>query len=118
MIKSIIRSQLRRPRTLSNEELLKIETHIIEIVNSQTSIGQWFCARDLFGGDNGDWRKTPLQILYERRYKQYENHPDQDKKAYNQAAIDLGNILKRILYKSAKVYEIEQVDWVNQYKQI
>ena len=52
-----------------------------------------FSVRILFGGENGDWRNTPMQRIYDY----YKRRGHTDKEAYKRAAIDAGRLLKRVL---------------------
>lgn len=49
-----------------------------------------FSVCTLFGGENRDWRETPLQAIYEKQ-------PSSCKDAKKQAAIDVGWLLKEVL---------------------
>ena len=70
-----------------------------------------FAARDLVGGENEDWNKTPLQRVYDCHLDNNKSEED----AYKQAAIDVGWLLKRVLHDDKRVFE--QIDErVNSYK--
>ena len=52
-----------------------------------------FSVRVLFGGENGDWRNTPMQRIYD--YHKREGATDED--AHERAAVDAGWLLKAVL---------------------
>lgn len=56
-----------------------------------------FELRDLFGGVNFDWDKTPMQELYNKYYN--PNAFDPNKAAIAEAGKAAGRLLKRILFE-------------------
>lgn len=100
-----IKKTSRNVHTINATELSKIESYIDYISINQFRAGQWYAARDFFGGSNADWTGTPLELLYQRRLQQYRNHFDSKKDAFKQAGRDLGHIIKNILSKSVKYYK-------------
>lgn len=57
---------------------------------------QWFAARDLLGGENKDWRDTPMFALYEKSRNE------------RQAGRDAGNLLKRVLSNDSRRFETDR----------
>ena len=76
--------------------------------------GERFAARDLFGGENADWRGTPLQAIYKNRLKQQNLTLT---KAEKQAGIDVGWLLKQVLSKDAHDFE-QYKDRVKHYRRL
>lgn len=52
-----------------------------------------FALRDLFGGENTNWSGTPLQCIWEKQ----KNKGKTNDEAYEQAAVDVGWLLKAVL---------------------
>lgn len=52
-----------------------------------------FSVRALFGGENSDWRNTPMQRIYDY----YKREGATDEEAYDRTAIDAGWLLKSVL---------------------
>lgn len=78
-----------------------------------------FCVRKLFGGSNGDWHGTPLQVLYDYYYQKYksQNRPDCHEKAIKQAAKDVGALLIVVLDEAPESFVCtgyrNQTNWYN-----
>lgn len=60
--------------------------------------GARFSARSLFGGENTRWQDTPLVSIYDY----YIANGYSFKKAHNRAGIDVGWLLKTVLYEDDK----------------
>ena len=73
---------------------------------------EWFAVRDLVGGENADWRRTPLQAIYERHLANGRTEPE----AFEAAAKDVGWIMKRILSEDAREFELDNSERVNRYR--
>ena len=69
-----------------------------------------FAARDLVGGKNKNWNGTPLQKVYK-----HHRHSKSIEKAYTQAGIDVGWLLKGVLHDDERCFELIKRD-VNHYK--
>lgn len=69
---------------------------------------EWFATRDLVGGDNSDWRGTPLQQIYENRCDEYKSGghatEEAEKKAVSQAGKDVGRVLKEMLLMDERIF--------------
>lgn len=59
-----------------------------------------FCVRDLLGGQNRNWKCTPLQYLYDFHIRNKKTEKD----AYDQAAKDAGWLLKEVLHDDQRYY--------------
>jgi len=85
-----------------------------------------FAVRDLFGGVNTDWGKTPLQATYNHWSSTYrKRYPklstdELHKKAAKQAAIDVGWLAKSVLqddrrkFKSSNAGKARGYKWVGE----
>ncbi|WP_339133661.1 MAG: hypothetical protein WGN25_13360 [Candidatus Electrothrix sp. GW3-4] len=60
-----------------------------------------FAARDLVGGENYDWNKTPLIPLYQKHIAAGKDPND----AVDEAGKDLGWILKLVLHEDKRSFE-------------
>jgi hypothetical protein len=72
---------------------------------------RWFAARDLFGGENTNWKGTPLQALYEYHFIHNKE------RAVEMAGIDLGHILKKLLSEDIRFFDTKK-NYVRFYKWI
>ena len=59
-----------------------------------------FCVRDLLGGQNRNWKCTPLQYLYDFHIRNKKT----EKEAYDQAAKDAGWLLKEVLHDDQRYH--------------
>ncbi len=72
----------------------------------QQKIDNWLCAargtpfsiRSFLGGENADWRGTPMQVLYDRLLPKGHDY------AYKQAAKDAGHILKMVVIEDERKF--------------
>ena len=80
---------------LSTEETELAKRYLQGAVHSccKNNPGQAFSVRDLAGGENKDWNRTPLQVLYNYHIADGKTK----EKAKKQAAIDAGWLLKAVL---------------------
>ncbi len=75
------------------------------------NLDRCFSVRILFGGKNTDWSDTPLDKIY-----RYHKYISQQKNPNEQAAKDVGMLLKAVLKEDTK-YIFEIADrYVNEYK--
>lgn len=65
---------------------------------------EWFSARDLIGGENYYWQGTPMYALYEKT------------KDENQAGIDAGWLLKKVIKADKRHFDTKKDGWVRQYR--
>ena len=70
---------------------------------------QWFAVKDLFGGENFYWQKTPLFELYTWHAQKRESD------AIEMAGKDVGWILLNVLHFDKRTFELKR-DYVNIYK--
>lgn len=65
-----------------------------------------------FGGDNKNWGNTPMQKLYDYYIKEGKTEED----AHQAAAIDAGRLLKAVLERDSREFEIVGKDTGTLYK--
>lgn len=73
-----------------------------------------FSARILFGGNNRNWNGTPMQKIYDYYIKEGKSEED----AHQSAAIDAGRLLKALLERDSRDFEIVGKDTGTLYKLI
>lgn len=80
---------------LSEKERNEIKTYLQGQVYSfcKQKKNSRFFLRDLLGGENYFWQKTPVFCLYQRQLDAGKDH----RRAFNQAAKDAGKLLKWVL---------------------
>jgi hypothetical protein len=72
-----------------------------------------FALRDLVGGENSNWANTPLWLLYEK------HSMDKDNETANKVAgQDAGKILKLVLHKDKRKFEVSDAGRTKGYKWI
>jgi len=71
-----------------------------------------FAVRDLMGGENFDWRGTPLQALYRKHIDAGKN----DEAACEAAAKDLGWLVKSVLVEDKRTFLANKAGLVNVYQ--
>lgn len=71
-----------------------------------------FSVRILFGGDNKNWGDTPIQKLYDYYIKEGKSEED----AHQSSAIDAGRLLKAVLERDSREFEIVGKDTGALYK--
>lgn len=69
-----------------------------------------FSVRALFGGENSDWRNTPMQRIYDF----YKRTGKTDDEAYDCTAKDAGHLLKMVLNEDSDY----SYDWKKGYTNI
>lgn len=98
--------------SISKTEMKKIQDYL------QGCVYTWcnkkgkepFCAADFVGGSNKDWKGTPPHTLFSSRLEQYRREYSQESeeqivaRAFDQAGIDLGWILKSVLIKDKRSF--------------
>lgn len=76
--------------------------------------GRVFTLRNLVGGKNSNWKNTPLEPLYEK----HRNTGKDKKTAKKVAGQDTGKILKLVLHKDQRKFEVSDAGLTNGYKWI
>ncbi len=71
-----------------------------------------FAVRDLVGGENFDWNGTPLQVLYNKHISVGKTH----EAAVEDAAKDLGWLVKAVLDEDKRTFEVGKAGLVSSYK--
>lgn len=109
-------SKLRYNFHISDDELAKIKCFLQGAVYSwvKNRKGETFAARDLVGGDNYDWHGTPLIVLYYKHINAGKN----DHAAIDEAAKDIGWILKMVIHEDKRTFEDSDVGMAKGYRWI
>lgn len=109
-------SQLRKVRGISEEQSSLIKSFLQGAVYSwvKNRKGEKFAVRDLVGGDNFEWEGTPLIVLY----KKHENLGKDSASAINDAAKDLGWLLKSVLDEDKRHFTVGRSGLTAGYKWI
>lgn len=99
--------------SISNQDLEKIQAYLQGCVYTWCNIHEKtpkFCAADFVGGTNKEWIGTPPYTLFSSRFDQYQREYPQESeeqinaRAFDQAGIDLGWILKSVLIKDKRSF--------------
>ena len=82
-------------RGLSEKQMSEIKAYLQGQVYTfcKQNKNKRFFLRDLLGGENFFWQKTPMFCLYKRQIEAGKTHPE----AFKQAAKDAGKLLKWVL---------------------
>ena len=113
MIVYSINNLYRKTHILNETEYETVNIYVKQKVREWINDCDTFTVRDLFGYENGDWRLTPLQIIYENYLDKYNGN---EPMAYRQAAIDVGHILKLALNEMPEKFGVERINrYVLQY---
>uniref|UniRef100_UPI004049B690 hypothetical protein n=1 Tax=Gelidibacter sp. TaxID=2018083 RepID=UPI004049B690 len=80
---------------------------------SKNKPNEWFTTSSLFGKENFDWQGTPMQVLYDKHINQGKSH----KEAIKFAGRDAGHLLKKVLQKDKRIFDVDK-SWKNRYKWI
>ncbi|MCI0693423.1 hypothetical protein L0337_15635 [candidate division KSB1 bacterium] len=65
------------------------------------------------GGENFEWKGTPLYVLYQKHIANGKNHES----AVEFAAKDLGWLVKAVLKEDKRTFEVVKI-WANSYRWI
>lgn len=74
---------------------------------------EWFSMRDLMGGDNSHWQRTPLLVLYEK-HEDKKNKEWQEVAAAN-AGKDSGWLLKRVIEDDKREFYTKKEELIRKY---
>lgn len=90
------------------------KTYIMGVVHGfcNNNDNQHFSVQLLFGGENKDWRGTPLQVIYE--YYAQKGYAD----AAERAARDVGWLLKAVLQEDRNLLYDEVDGYTKEYFRI
>lgn len=95
-----------------DEEIIKVYMQGAVYAFCNTNKGEAFSVRILFGGDNRDWSGTPMQKIYDYYIKNGKSYDD----AAENAAVDAGRLLKAVLERDSRKFEIVGKDTGTLYK--
>jgi len=79
---------------------------------AKNRVSEWFALRDLMGGSNFFWNKTPLIILWDKHKMTGLN----DDEALIAAAKDAGWLLKRVVANDRRIFETKKDGLVRKYR--
>ena len=103
--------------SISNHDMEKIQAYLQGCVYTWCNIYEEptkFCAADFVGGTNKEWKGTPPYTLFSSRLEQYRREYSQESekeinaRAFDQAGIDLGWILKSVLIKDKRTFNTQK----------
>ena len=72
---------------------------------------EWFSVRDLCGGENFDWNRTPMIVLFEK----HKNKGKSDEDAIKDAGKDAGWLLKKVIHDDVRKFETKKEGFIRQY---
>lgn len=106
-------SELREVHGISDTEKSLIKTFMQGAIYCwvKNRTGEPFAVRDLMGGKNTDWAGTPLQALYDK----HSDAGKDDESASEDAAKDLGWLVKRALADDKRTFVASKAGLVNSY---
>ncbi len=96
----------------ADEEIIKVYMQGAVYAFCNTNKGEAFSTRILFGGDNKNWGDTPIQKLYDYYIKEGKSEED----AHQSSTIDAGRLLKAVLERDSREFEIVGKDTGALYK--
>lgn len=73
---------------------------------------EWFSLRNLMGGENFDWKGTPLLALYLK----HNNNGYNNDVSIERAGKDAGWILKKVIKKDLRNFDTEKRDLIRNYR--
>lgn len=93
---------------IDNEQAIAIEEHFTRLYNVFLNQSQdtAFTLRDVMGGNNRDWSKSPMQIVYEKYLREYND----EKIAYKRSARDAGWFLMLAVHNDSRKFTFEHND--------
>lgn len=108
-------SEIREVHGLSDEQINRIHDFLQGAVYCwcKNRKGDWFSLRDLMGGDNKDWRNTPLIELY-NKHQDNDNEDEQ----IEAAGKDGGWLLKKVIKVDNRLFETRIDGFNRQYRWI
>jgi len=110
----IPKSEIRNVTDLTPVETQRIYDYLQGAVYCwcKNKMGKWFSARDLFGGENFDWKGTPIIKLYEKHESKGKTYDE----AVKGAGIDVGWILKRVINDDLRKFETKKEELIRKYR--
>jgi len=102
----IEKSEIREVNGISKEQKQRITDFLQGAIYCwcKNRKNEWFAARDLLGGDNYYWEKTPMFALYEKS------------KNIEQAGKDAGWLLKKVINNDKRSFNTRKNGLVRQYR--
>ena len=105
-------SEIRQVMGLTPEQITRIRDFMQGAIYSwvKNRPDEWFAVHDLVGGENTEWRETPLMVLYD---KHTASKPHEQ--AFDAAAKDLGWLMKALLHDDRREFETRHDGFANTY---
>ncbi len=107
-------SDLRDVRGIAENEKTLIKSFVQGAVYCwvKNRTGEPFAVRDLMGGENFEWRGTPLIALFDK----HSNGGKSDEDAIKAAAKDLGWLVKTVLAEDKRTFIPSKAGLVSHYR--
>lgn len=105
-----VTSRLQEVKGITNEQKIRVQDFLQGAIYSwcKNRPNEWFSLRDLVGGENSNWKNTPLMSLY------LKHHPDPN--AATSAGKDCGWLLKQVIATDSRIFETRKAGLVRQYR--
>lgn len=119
MIKDMTKSDLRKVSGLTDTETQRIKDYMLGSIycwiknQKDGDSSLWFAVRDLVGGENTNWDGTPLDVIYKKHL-----HEKTSDEAFEQAAKDIGWIMKSVIFEDKRLFETKKEGMVRKYRWI
>ena len=119
MIKDMTKSDLRKVSGLTDTETQRIKDYMLGSIycwiknQKDGDSSLWFAVRDLVGGENTKWDGTPLDVIYKKHL-----HEKTSDEAFEQAAKDIGWIMKSVIFEDKRLFETKKEGMVRKYRWI
>ncbi|MGA1939213.1 hypothetical protein [Arcobacter sp. YIC-310] len=102
--------EVREVKNITNLDKQRIEDFLQGAVYCwcKNNKDKWFALRDLMGGENFDWRGTPLFNIYKK-------NEDKDN-AISLTGKDMGWLLKKVIKNDQRYFDTKKEEMTRKYK--
>jgi len=109
-------SEIRDVHDLTNEDKQRIIDFLQGAIYDwcKNKPNEWFSMRDLMGGENYDWKGTPLFLLFEK----YRGKGKSIDSAIDYAGKDSGWLLKQVIHSDKRLFETKIQERIRKYRWI
>jgi len=110
----VLKSTIKNVTGVTNTELQRICDYLQGAVYCwcKNRSGEWFSVRELFGGENFDWKGTPMIVLFNK----HKTKGKSDAVAISHAGRDAGWILKKVLEDDQREFETKKAELIRKYR--